>query len=112
MFYCFSILVKDVKLTYLLRLCFRAEIVSLFLFVCFNYVMLSTSICLSDVLIDISFIVIVHTCVLIVCGQYEAEAAYSRVRAEQTHAGRVAKQLRSLLSELEALRRQVGIIFH
>lgn len=39
--------------------------------------------------------------------QYEAEGAYARIRAEQTNARRVAQQLRSLLSEMDALRRKV-----
>ncbi|XP_045781256.1 uncharacterized protein LOC123878186 isoform X2 [Maniola jurtina] len=39
--------------------------------------------------------------------KYEELGQYARVRSEQTHARRVAAQLRSLLNELEALRRQV-----
>nr|XP_034837777.1 uncharacterized protein LOC117994007 [Maniola hyperantus] len=39
--------------------------------------------------------------------KYEQLGQYARVRSEQTHARRVAAQLRSLLGELEALRRQV-----
>lgn len=39
--------------------------------------------------------------------QYEEKGEYTRVRMEQTHARRVASQLRTLLGELEALRRQV-----
>ncbi|XP_052743073.1 uncharacterized protein LOC112055664 isoform X2 [Bicyclus anynana] len=39
--------------------------------------------------------------------KYEESGQYARVRAEQTHARRVAAQLRALLQELGALRRQV-----
>ncbi|VVD03813.1 unnamed protein product [Leptidea sinapis] len=39
--------------------------------------------------------------------KYEELGQYARVRSEQTHARRVASQLRSLLGELEALRRGV-----
>lgn len=39
--------------------------------------------------------------------QYEEAGQYARMRTEQAHARRVASQLRSLLGELEALRRQV-----
>ncbi|KAL0810655.1 hypothetical protein ABMA28_010762 [Loxostege sticticalis] len=39
--------------------------------------------------------------------KYEEAGEYARVRAEQTNARRVAAQLRALLGELEALRRQV-----
>lgn len=39
--------------------------------------------------------------------QYEEQGDYVRARAEQTHARRVAAQLRALLLELDALRRQV-----
>lgn len=39
--------------------------------------------------------------------QHEAAGALPRVRAEQTHARRVAAQLRSLLAELAELRTQV-----
>ncbi|XP_038217089.1 uncharacterized protein LOC119836001 isoform X2 [Zerene cesonia] len=39
--------------------------------------------------------------------KYEELGDYARVRSEQAHARRVASQLRSLLGELEALRRQV-----
>ncbi|XP_053620605.1 uncharacterized protein Syx17 isoform X1 [Plodia interpunctella] len=39
--------------------------------------------------------------------KYEESGEYVRVRAEQTHARRVAAQLRALLGELDALRRQV-----
>ncbi|XP_045507726.1 uncharacterized protein LOC123703691 [Colias croceus] len=39
--------------------------------------------------------------------KYEELGEYARVRSEQAHARRVASQLRSLLGELEALRRQV-----
>ncbi|KOB68778.1 Syntaxin-17 [Operophtera brumata] len=39
--------------------------------------------------------------------KYEERGEYGRVRAEQTNARRVSAQLRSLLSELEALRRRV-----
>ncbi|XP_053620611.1 uncharacterized protein Syx17 isoform X5 [Plodia interpunctella] len=38
--------------------------------------------------------------------KYEESGEYVRVRAEQTHARRVAAQLRALLGELDALRRQ------
>ncbi|XP_039761482.1 PE-PGRS family protein PE_PGRS33 [Pararge aegeria] len=39
--------------------------------------------------------------------QYEQCGQFARVRSEQTHARRVAAQLRALLAELEALRRRV-----
>ncbi|XP_049882418.1 syntaxin-17 isoform X2 [Pectinophora gossypiella] len=40
--------------------------------------------------------------------KYEQSGEWARVRSEQTHARRVAAQLRALLGELEALRRQVA----
>ncbi|CAH4037383.1 unnamed protein product [Pieris brassicae] len=39
--------------------------------------------------------------------KYEETGDYSRVRCEQVHARRVSSQLRALLGEMEALRRQV-----
>ncbi|XP_063898489.1 uncharacterized protein LOC110383297 isoform X2 [Helicoverpa armigera] len=39
--------------------------------------------------------------------KYSAEGAWTRARGEQTHARRVAAQLRALLAELDALRRRV-----
>ncbi|CAH0718653.1 unnamed protein product, partial [Brenthis ino] len=39
--------------------------------------------------------------------KYEETGQYARMRTEQAHARRVASQLRALLGELEALRRQV-----
>ncbi|XP_032524562.2 uncharacterized protein LOC116775709 isoform X2 [Danaus plexippus] len=39
--------------------------------------------------------------------KYEEACDYARVRSEQTHARRVASQLRTLLGELDSLRRQV-----
>lgn len=39
--------------------------------------------------------------------QYEENGDYARVRTEQIHARRVAYQLRTLLQEMETLRRQV-----
>ncbi|XP_037876046.1 syntaxin-17 isoform X2 [Bombyx mori] len=41
--------------------------------------------------------------------KYEEGGEYARVRSEQTHARRVASQLRALLGELEALRRRVRL---
>ncbi|XP_028031759.1 syntaxin-17 isoform X2 [Bombyx mandarina] len=41
--------------------------------------------------------------------KYEEGGEYARVRSEQTHARRVASQLRALLGELEALRRRVRV---
>ncbi|XP_059047757.1 uncharacterized protein LOC131843161 [Achroia grisella] len=40
--------------------------------------------------------------------KYEESGEYGRVRAEQTNARRVASQLRTLLAELDALRRRVA----
>lgn len=41
--------------------------------------------------------------------KYEENGDYARVRSEQTHARRVASQLRTLLRELESLRQQVRV---